>query len=119
MKIKALGAASIGTALLFAPVEARAEFLDYPDDTALVSVREIGPNWVSIHAHRKYHPTETDERGLFIWDPAWFTPENPDHVEQVETLGDYICRLSDRRGVLVSRFDDSSGLWYLIACAID
>ena len=98
---------------------AQAEMLDYPyDDTPLVSVKDIGPNWVHIDAQVVLGPYNL-ETGMNHPTSAGFMPDNQEHLNQVVILGDYVCRLSDKRGVLLSQTveQDPYRLWYLVACA--
>lgn len=99
--------------------DSQAEMLDYPyDETGLVSVKDIGPNWVHIDAHVVLGPYNM-ETGTNDPSPKGFMPSNQEHLNQVSVLGDYVCRLSDKRGVLLSQVveQDPYRLWYLVACA--
>ena len=118
-----VAAAACATCLL-APVTAYSEIPEYPD-TPLVTVSEIGPNWVEIKALIHYDSVESAFDGEFS--PNGFIPDNPDHMHQVYELGDYVCKLNDRRGVVLSQTTEEedagvskivSSIYYLVACAL-
>ena len=105
----------------------QAEMLEYPyEDTPLVSVYEIGDNWVRVKGHfsvtEVLNFNEPFTLDHFVLDPIHFNPDNPDHMNQVQILGDYTCGLFNRRGVILSQELDNTTtpivLRYLIACAL-
>ncbi len=122
-------AACLSALLLFVPIEARSEMPEQPD-TPLVTVAEIGNNWVKIEGLTKLRETNATiqellaDKAQYELDPSGFDPDNPSHLAQARDLGDYVCRLNDRRGVLLSQITESRngfGLphyYYLVACAL-
>ena len=103
-----LFACAVCIAYLLAPTKAHTEIAERPN-TPLVSVLEIGPNWVTIQAcclGSKYN----------------FGGQNQEFVNQAYILGNYVCLLNDREGVLLTELSDGAGanlrIYYLVACAI-
>lgn len=112
-------------AFLSAPNTAHSDMPEYPSDTSLVSVREIGQgtNWVGIRGHYgvleiiSYDTPITLDN--FVLSPDHFNPDNPNHMYQVQQLGDYTCGLYNKQAVVLSQvFENQSELWYLVACAL-
>lgn len=99
---------AVCAACLLAPVKAHTEIVERPD-TPLVSVLDIGPNWVKVQAYLGH--------GL-----DYFDSREQDYVNQAAALGDYVCTLNDRRGILLSQLSEGTMLepriYYLIACAL-
>jgi len=107
----------------FIPITAYSEMPEQPD-TPLVTVAEIGPNWVKVQGLVVQGTTTTEQalQGVVGLDPSGFDPNNIAHIAQARDLGDYVCRLNDRRGVLLSQIVEDSGYqlphyYYLVACA--
>ena len=108
----------------FVPITAHSEMPEHPD-TPLVTVAEIGPNWVKVQGLVVQGTTTTEQalQGVVGLDPSGFDPNNIAHIAQARDLGDYVCRLNNRRGVLLSQVIEDSGYaipdyFYLVACAI-
>ena len=101
-------------ACLAAPSTSHSDNLpDYPyNETPLVSVEEISPNsnFVIIRAHVIFAKGQLSEQG--------FVPGRDIH--QVQILGDYVCRLFNRQGVVLAERLDPNTLigTYLVACAL-
>ena len=117
-------AACLAAPLLIAPIAVHSEMPEQPD-TPLVTVAEIGPNWVKIQGLVVQGTTTTEQalQGVVGLDPSGFDPNNVAHIAQARDLGDYVCRLNDRRGVLLSQIVEDSGYqlphyYYLVACAL-
>ena len=107
----------------FAPTIVHSEMPEMPD-TPLVTVAEIGNNWVKVQGLVVQGTTTTEQalQGVVGLDPSGFDPNNVAHLAQARDLGDYVCRLNDRRGVLLSQIVEDSGYqlphyFYLVACA--
>ncbi|MDE0201584.1 MAG: hypothetical protein OXK73_04025 [Rhodospirillaceae bacterium] len=108
----------------FVPITAHSEMPEQPD-TPLVTVAEIGFNWVKVQGLVVQGTTTTEQalQGAVGLDPSGFDPGNIAHIAQARDLGDYVCRLNNRRGVLLSQVIEDSGYavpdyFYLVACAL-
>ena len=113
--ISKISALTIACAVFLSTISTvHSEILD-PPNTPLVTVSEIGTNWVKL---------DVGVTNLLGTTP--FEGDNPEHMNQVHELGDYVCRLNNRRGVVLSQITETTvtgnvrsyHYFFLVACAL-